>query len=48
MRMYTLADKAVSPEEFSRAVTVRLRKKIIMLSISKKKVISVFNQELVS
>ena len=45
MRMYTLADKAVSPEEFSRAVTVRRRKKIIMINISKKIVVSIFNQE---
>ena len=45
MRMYTLADKAVSPEEFSRAVTVRRRKKIIMINISKKIVVLIFNQE---
>ena len=48
MRMYTLADKAVSPEEFSRAVTVRHRKKIIMLNISKKFVVLIFNQEFFS
>ena len=47
MRMYTLADKAVSPEEFSRAVTVRRRKKIIMINISIKKiVVSIFNQKI--
>ena len=47
MRMYTLADKAVSPEEFSRAVTVRRRKKIIMLNMSII-VVLIFNQEFFS
>ena len=49
MRMYTLADKAVSPEEFSRAVTVRRRKKIIMLNISITRfVVLILNQEFFS
>ena len=48
MRMYTLADKAVSPEEFSRAVTVRRRKKSIMVNISITRFVLIFNQEFFS